>query len=119
MASAFTAKVFTIVDTADAVGFSQLFAPNARLIFGNAEPMVGPDAIAAGIGAFFNSILALRHEVVAEWNVGPDTITTLRVTYTRLDGTAVTIPTASIWSVGSDGLIEHYQVFFDITPLFA
>ena len=111
--------VFRIIDAKDAPEFAALFARSGSMTFGNADPMVGPDAIAAGIGSFFAAIAALRHRVEHTWSVGADTITQVEVCYARLDGKEVTLPGVSIWRVDTDDSFVDYRVFIDQAPLFA
>lgn len=119
MANEFTKNVFAVVDAGDATGFSELFTDQGHMVFANLEPMVGPEAIAKGVGAFFGTIKGLRHEIVNEWVNDADTIVELKVTYDRLDGRSVSIPVVSIWHRADDGLIDHYRVFFDLAPVYA
>jgi ketosteroid isomerase-like protein len=119
MASEFTNKVFEVVDAADAAGFAEFFTDQGHMVFANNEPLVGPEAIAKGVGAFFGTIRGLRHHIVNEWVVGAETIVELKVTYDRLDGRSVTIPAVSIWHRTEDGAIDHYRVFFDLAPVYA
>lgn len=112
-------RVFEIVDSSDAALFATLFAEDGRIIFGNAEPIVGRAAIEAGVGEFFTTIKALHHRVVNEWVSGRDTVVELEVTYDRLDGKSVSVPVVSIWTVDDQGLIAHYRIFFDLTPVYA
>jgi hypothetical protein len=112
-------SVFRIIDAEDAAGFAALFARSGSMTFGNAHPMVGPDAIAAGIGSFFAAIAALRHRVQRTWAVGADAITQVEVRYTRLDGREVTLPGVSIWSVDADDAFVDHRVSIDQAPLFA
>ena len=44
-----------------------VFAEDARLVFGNGQPLVGPDEIRTGITAFFDTIAGLRHSIATEW----------------------------------------------------
>lgn len=89
-----------------------LLADDARMTFGNAEPLVGHDAIVGGAQAFFAAIRNV-------WTVGADTIAETDVTYTRHDGKDVTIPVVSIWRVDVDDRIVDYRVFYDVAPVFA
>ncbi|MFI1705039.1 nuclear transport factor 2 family protein [Streptomyces griseoruber] len=115
----FTSRVFALVDSSDAAGFSRLFAPQGRLRFANNEPMTGPDAIESGVKGFFTTIKGLEHAVLQEWTDGADTIVELSVTYHRLDGGTVTVPVVSIWRLGESGLIDDYRVYFDLAPVYA
>ncbi|MET8425156.1 nuclear transport factor 2 family protein [Nocardia sp. NPDC004860] len=119
MTSALTAAALQAVDTLDAEGFAEFFAPDGRITFGNVPALEGRSAVAAGCAGFFGTIDGMHHDIVNEWVVGNDTIVELTVTYTRKDGRKVSIPVASIWTVGDSGLIDEYRVFFDLAPVFA
>jgi hypothetical protein len=115
----FTSHVFAIVDARDAAGFAALFAPDGRFVFGNAEPIQGPAAIAAACGAFFANIRGLRHEIVNSWEVGADSVAELLVEYHRQDDDYVTVPGVTIFTRDQAGLVTHYRIFVDLAPLFA
>ncbi|GAA4994851.1 nuclear transport factor 2 family protein [Actinopolymorpha pittospori] len=119
MPSELTKHVFAVVDARDAAPFSRLFAPDGRMIFGNAEPQVGPAAIEAGLSDFYGTIKELHHTLVNEWVVGPDTICELSVRYVRLDSKTVTIPAVTTWHLDDHARIDSYRVFIDLTPVFA
>lgn len=89
-------QVFAAVDAGDAAGFAGFFAHDGHLVFGNDEPLIGRDAIAAGLAGFPSTIRSLRHAVVREWDIEDEYIMELKVTYHRLDGSSVTIPVVSI-----------------------
>jgi ketosteroid isomerase-like protein len=113
-----TQRVFQAVDSFDPGALAELLAQDARFVFGNAEPLVGREAITGGVKAFFSTIRGLRHRLVNDWHAGADTIAETEVTYDRLDGTCVSIPAVSIWHVRDDGLIDDYRVFFDLAPVY-
>jgi hypothetical protein len=107
------------IDGMDTTESVKLFAERATVTFGNGEPMVGRDAIETGTADFYGSIAGLHHRILNEWTVGQVTIAEAAVTYTRHDGRQVTIPSATIWHVGADGLVTDYRVFIDLTPVYA
>jgi ketosteroid isomerase-like protein len=113
-----TRRVFDAVDTLDSSALTELFAHDGSLVFANGEPLVGRDAIRTGIDAFYSTIKGLRHRIANAWHLKDTTIVEARVTYDRLDGDSVTIPVVSIWHRRDDGLIDHYRVYFDVTPLY-
>ncbi|WP_204004092.1 nuclear transport factor 2 family protein [Virgisporangium aurantiacum] len=115
----FTDHVFTLVDKRDAEGFAALFAPDGRFVFGNADPIVGPAAIAAAVGAFFAGIDGLRHELRNRWESGADTVAELVVEYDRRDGGAVRVPGVTIFTRDGAGLVTDYRIYVDLAPLFA
>lgn len=112
-------SVFRIVDAKDAAGFAALFARSGRMTFANADPMVGPDAIAEGIASFFTAIESLRHRLVNVWTIGADTVVEVEVLYTRLDGKEISLPGVAIWRVDADDRFIAYRVYIDQAPLFA
>ncbi|GAA2206915.1 hypothetical protein GCM10009850_023730 [Nonomuraea monospora] len=111
--------VFQVVDSFDADEFAALMAEDATLVFANAEPLAGREAIAAGIREFFATIGGLRHRVVRTWEAGDDSIAETEVTYRRLDGKDVTVPAVSIWRSRDDGLITDYRIYIDLAPVYA
>ncbi|NJP87954.1 nuclear transport factor 2 family protein [Nonomuraea sp. FMUSA5-5] len=120
MSAAAIRHVFQVVDSFDADAFVQLLAEDATLVFANAEPATGREAIAAGLREFFATIGGLRHRIVRTWQVGDDNIAETEVTYRRLDGKDVSVPAVSIWRVRStDGLITDYRIFVDLAPVYA
>lgn len=112
-------RVLGTVDAGDPIAIAALFADDGRFTFGNNEPVVGRAAIEAAIGAFFGTIDGLEHQVMNELMVGADTVVEAEGRYRRLDGKEVVLPTASIWRTRSDGLIEDYRVYADLTPVYA
>lgn len=119
MAEEAARRVFQAVDSFDPDELVRLLAEDARMVFGNAEPMAGREAIAAGLRAFYATIGGLRHRIVRVWQVGADTIAETEVTYRRLDGKDVTAVAVSIWQTRDDGLISDYRIFVDLAPVHA
>ncbi|GAA4921359.1 hypothetical protein GCM10023334_024970 [Nonomuraea thailandensis] len=119
MSVAAVRHVFRVVDSFDPDEFVKLLSEDATLVFANAEPAVGREAIAAGLRTFFATIGGLRHRIVRTWEAGGDTIAETEVTYRRLDGKDVGVPAVSIWRTGSDGLIYDYRIFVDLAPVYA
>ena len=110
--------LFRAIDAKDVDGLLAHLAPDATQRFGNQEPLRGHEQIRAANEAFFGAIDSLRHDVTGLWEWDDTIVVRLEASYTRLDGLAVTIPAASILTV-LDGLIAEYQVFADMTPVFA
>jgi ketosteroid isomerase-like protein len=112
-------SIFSRVDRQDVTGLIELLAEDATMVFGNAEPLRGREAILAGNRGFLQTIKGLRHSITEVWTVGATTVAVTDVTYTRRDDKEVTIPCVSIWRVGDDGLIVDYRIFFDPSPIYA
>lgn len=112
------AAVFSAVDRQDADVFSQFFTPEGVFVFGNGAEIRGRDAIRTAVAGFFDAIAGLKHEITDVWNCGNTLITRIAVTYTRLDGSCVTLPGANIWTL-QGGKIGDYRIYIDLTPLFS
>ncbi len=118
MPNELTQRIFKTIDAMRPDAIAELFTEHARMVFGNAEPLVGREAIAAGVQGFFSTIKGLEHRIINDWHIGSDTIAETEVTYRRLDDKEVSVPVVSIWHTGPDGLIDDYRVFFDLTPVY-
>ena len=112
-------NVFAATDAMDVAAVVALFATDARVVFGNGQPMVGVDEIGRGTTAFYDTIAGLHHEIVNEWNFGSDTIVELKVTYDRKDCQQVTIPCVTIFHTDAAGKIDDYRVYYDVAPIYA
>jgi ketosteroid isomerase-like protein len=114
-----TRNIFAATDAMDIAEVVALFAADARVVFGNGQPMVGVDEIGRGTTAFYDTIAGLHHEIVNEWNFGNDTIVELKVTYDRKDGRQVTIPCVTMFHTDAAGKIDDYRVYYDVAPIYA
>jgi hypothetical protein len=114
-----TRNLFAVVDAMNVATVTSLFAQEARVVFGNGQPLVGIDEIRTGITAFFHTIAGQHHQTVNEWHHGADTVAELKVTYDRDDGEQVTIPCVTIFHTDEAGKIDDYRVYFDASPIYA
>lgn len=113
-----TDRVFSIIDAKDTHSFIDLLAEDARLFFGNAAPMVGRSGITTGVEEFYATIAGLSHQVVDTWTDGAHTFVHADVTYRRLDGNQVTVPSATIYHTNDAGKIDSYRIFNDMSPVY-
>ncbi len=112
------AKVFADVDRMDAKAFASHLSEDCVLRFGNADELVGREAIEEGIDGLFASIKGLSHRIVGEWALGETEIVEVDVTYTRLDDDAVTLPAVVVGRRGGD-LFDEYRIYVDLAPVYA
>jgi ketosteroid isomerase-like protein len=110
--------LFRAIDAKDVDGLLAHLAPDATQRFGNQEPLRGHEQIRAANEEFFGAIDSMIHDVTGLWEWGDTIVVRLDASYTRVDGLTVTVPAVSIMRE-SDGLIVEYQVFVDMTPVFA
>ena len=111
-------KLFVSIDAMDTEGFLGFIAHDGEFRFGSSPPVHGHAGIRAAVEGFFSSFAALRHQlqrVVADGNA---VVCEGEVTYTRHDGSAITLPFCNVFET-KDGLISLYRVYIDVAPLYA
>ena len=109
--------LFRAIDAKDARGFLDFLTPDATFRYANAPAVTGRDGIEGAVEGFFVSIRALSHRVLATWADTDSLVCQGEVTYTRHDGSVLTLPFANVLRL-REGLIREYQVYIDLTPLF-
>ena len=112
------AGLFEDIDSMQPERFSAHLADDVRMRFGNADPVHGRAAVHDVWAGFCRSVAGVRHDVVEQWDEGAATIVEADVTYTRLDGSTVTVPVVTIYR-SRGGLIDDYRVFIDLAPVFS
>jgi ketosteroid isomerase-like protein len=109
-------QLFEAIDKKDAALFVSFLAKDASFRFGNAPEVRGRENIQNGVAAFFGGIKGLRHRVRDVWEQDNVIICEGEVTYTRPDGSELTVPFADILRLKGD-LIADYRIYMDISPL--
>ena len=107
---------FKTIDAKDTNGFLAFLGPNASFRFGNAPTIQGHDDIGETVGAFFDSIEALKHDLNRSLTHKTSIVCECEVTYTRKDGSQLTVPFANVFGFQGD-LINEYLTYIDISQL--
>ncbi len=110
--------LFADIDSMDPDRFAAHLAEDVAFRFGNADTVHGRDAVRDVWAGFCQTVDGVSHTVVEEFEAGEATIAESSVTYTRKDGSTVTVPVVTIYRSGGD-LIDDYRVYIDLAPLFA
>jgi ketosteroid isomerase-like protein len=111
-------NLFADIDSMEPDRFAAHLADDVSFRFGNAEPVHGRDNVQATWAGFCETVDGVSHEIVEQFESGNATIAESFVTYTKKDGTQVTVPVVTIYR-SSGELIDDYRVFIDLAPLFA
>lgn len=110
--------LFRTIDEMDSDKFVTFLTDDAQFRFGNAPAAKGKPAIREAVAGFFSTIKDISHKNVNLW-VHPDSVVYEgEVTYTRHDGSKLTIPFVNIFGISGD-LIRDYFIYIDINPLYA
>jgi ketosteroid isomerase-like protein len=111
-------ELFAAIDSEDSDAFVAFLTDDAVFRYGSWEPVVGRENVRLAVAGFFQTIKALRHNVLNTWQVGDVIFSQGEVTYTRLDEKQVTVPFLNLFKMQGD-LIQEYSIYIDPTPLFA
>jgi len=110
-------KLFASIDAMDTEGFLAFIRDDATFRFGSSPAATGREEIRAAVEGFFASFAALRHDLQQVIADGDAVACEGEVTYTRHDGSTITLPFANVFKVDGE-LISRYRVYIDIGPLF-
>lgn len=111
-------KLFASIDAMDTESFLRFIHADATFRFGSSPAVKGHAEIRAAVEGFFASFAALKHDLQRLVVDGNAVVCEGEVTYTRHDGSKITLPFANIFEV-DEGLITLYRVYVDIGPLYA
>ncbi len=111
-------ELFASIDAMDVEAFLSFIHKGATFRFGSSQAVSGHARIRAAVESFFASIKALKHELRRTVSDEDAVVCEGEVTYTRHDGSKITLPFANIFQV-EQGLISDYRIYIDISPLYA
>lgn len=111
-------ELFKAVDAQDTERFLSFLTEGARFRFGSAAAAEGQDAVRAAVGGFFASIAGCRHVLTRTIAESDAIICEGEVTYTRHDGSQLTIPFANFLELDGE-LISDYKIYADAAALYA
>lgn len=109
--------LFGAIDSADATTFGTYLTEDAVFRFGNGPPVHGRAAIEQAVRHFFASIRRSRHRIGRVWSTAEAVALEGTVTYTRLDGSELTLPFADTLLL-RDGRVAEYYIYIDAAPLY-
>ncbi len=110
-------ELLLAVDSGDARRFVSFLTPDASFRFGNADCVVGSEAIQVMVAGFFGAIASSRHELLNSWGVAPSVACEGTVTYTRHDGSLLCVPFVNAFDL-HDRKIASYRIYIDNSALF-
>jgi ketosteroid isomerase-like protein len=111
-------KLFETIDGRDAAGFAAFLTEDAVFRFGNAEPARGRDEVREAVARFFAGVKGLKHTLHESWTVPGGVVMHGEVTYTRHDGSQLSVPFANIFKLAGTQ-VREYLVFADVSPLWS
>ena len=110
--------LFEAIDNKDPVTFTSFLSPDCCFRFGNLPQVRGATDIQGFVASFFNSIAALSHRIEEHWEIPGGLVCHGQVTYTRVDGSTLSVPFANIFKLDVVGICD-YAIFADTSALYA
>lgn len=113
------AAFFRDADQLDLPLLMAWFGPDIDLRLANVPPIQGRGAVEVTFAEFWSGIRGMRH--VRETLVvdGDTAFQGSKVTYTRPDGSEVTMPVASHLRRDAAGTLDRLWIYIDLGPLYA
>jgi ketosteroid isomerase-like protein len=115
------AAMFAALDRGDLEAMLASLHDDVVVRLGNQPPIHGLAAFKDLHTELTASLGGVRHELHDVWTATEDAairVARMTVHYTRLDGQVVSVPCCNVFRV-RDGAISEYDVFLDVTPVFA
>ena len=113
--------LFAAMDRSDIRTVSSYLHDEVVVILSNQQPIRGAAAFAELYEQVAGTLAGLRHEIHDVWSAAEDPavwIVRMTVHYTRSDGKTVSLPCCNVFRF-AEALVSEYQVFMDMTPVFA
>jgi limonene-1,2-epoxide hydrolase len=110
-------KLFASIDAMDTESFLRFIHKDATFRFGSSPEVKGHVGIGSAVAEFFSMFSALEHKLNRIVADGKAVVCEGEVTYTRHDGSKITLPFANVFEV-ENRLITLYRIYIDIGPLF-
>ena len=111
--------LFADIDSMEPDAFAAHLADDVRFRFGNADPVDRPRRRPRHLGRLLRGDRRRPPRAsIEQCEHGAATIVESTVTYTRKDGSTISLPVVTIYR-GEGELIDDYRIFMDVAPLFA
>ena len=114
----YASEVYEAVDSKDERRLARFLTENCTFVYANSEPVIGRENIAESSKNFLALIAGIKHQLLDVWAFDDVIVSRLEVTYTRKDGSTLTVPAVTIWRVRNEQ-IDDYRIYIDVAPLFA
>lgn len=109
-------EFYSAIDAMDIIAVEQMCTQDTTVRFANHPPAEGRLSVRAALAHLWGTIAGLQHNITLVTEEGDRAVVEAVVDYTRLDGSVVSIPSATAIE-RIDGLVAHQRIYIDIAPL--
>lgn len=106
------------LDAKDVGRYGSFLSDACVLIMNNAAPVVGKDAVVAGLSYYWQLFGALEHELLNIYGTDKSFMLEALNHYQRLDGTSVTLRAVALTDRDESGKVISVRLYTDTGPLF-
>lgn len=110
-------RLLGTIDGKDVPGFLGFLTEDCEFRFGNGPAVRGQAEVGALVGGFLGAIGGTRHTLSRTWTGDGSAVCEGEVTYTRLDGSTLTLPFVNVFDL-RHGRIARYLIYIDNSALF-
>jgi hypothetical protein len=110
-------SLFQAIDRFDTKSFISFLDDEASFKFGNMPAVTGKNAIFEFVAGFFQAIRAIQHTNLEVWELEGIRFVNGTVTYTRLDGSTLTVNFSNTFKLKGDKILD-YLIYIDNSELF-
>jgi ketosteroid isomerase-like protein len=114
----YASEVYEAIDSKDEQRLARFLTENCTFVYANNDPVIGRANVAEASRKFMALIAGIKHQLVDVWAFDNVIVSRLEVTYTRHDGSILTVPAVTIWRMRARQ-IDDYRIYVDVAPLFA
>jgi hypothetical protein len=113
-------EIHEALDEKNLDAFVAHLTPGASIRYGNGDLVAGRVAIRDAFAAFFERLGGTSHAISSQSKTDDTIVVEAMITFTRLDGSTITIPAAMVWRVAeSERLAAEGRFYLDVSPVFA
>lgn len=111
---------FALADNWGYRRYGEYLSEDVLCVFGNAEPIHGladllelSEQMESSLAGFSHDLKGIRQDIDGE-----HVTVEAEVTYTRKDGSQLTVPSAAVLRFGPAELIHEYRIYIDLSTLY-
>ena len=112
-------KYLATIDKKDVGAYGAFLAEGCVMVQNNQPPVVGKQAILAGLGQYWKSFASLTHDLLNIYGQDDAFMLEAYNHYVRLDGNKVSVRAVALTERNLDGLVTSFRFYTDVSPVFA
>lgn len=109
-------EFYAAIDAMDITVVERLCTPDTTVRFANHPPAEGRAQVRSALEHVWGTIAGLHHHITQVTQDGDRAVVEAVVDYTRLDGSVVSIPSATAIE-RVEGLVASQRIYIDMAPL--